>query len=108
MANNEEIVNNEEVVETVAVVEEAVVPAENVETVQPENKPQRVKGQRNYEKKERESKRPVTRREDSEFDKKLVGSIILNMPLRLHQISSERFHLALGNFHHNKNKNAQN
>ena len=72
MANNEEIVNNEEVVETVAVVEEAVVPAENVETVQPENKPQRVKGQRNYEKKERESKRPVTRREDSEFDKKLV------------------------------------
>ena len=63
MANNEEIVNNEQVVEEV-VATEAVAPVEA--------KAQKVKGQRTYEKKERGPKKPETRREDSEFDKKLV------------------------------------
>ena len=62
MANNEEIVNNEQVVEEVVATAEAPVEA----------KAQKVKGQRTYEKKERGPKKPETRREDSEFDKKLV------------------------------------
>ena len=66
MANNEEIVNNEQVVEAVETVAEVKAEAPV------EAKVQKVKGQRTYEKKERGPKKPETRREDSEFDKKLV------------------------------------
>ena len=66
MANNEEIVNNEQVVEVAETVAEVKAEAPV------EAKAQKVKGQRTYEKKERGPKKPETRREDSEFDKKLV------------------------------------